>query len=136
MNEKTAAIANQLLEHPNFRWMTGAHTDLGYIVVAVRGCVVDHAAYVDLGGVRGGLVITSDHAGVGRPDLDDPATVGCLMSLARELWRLPMLCVAAAWPDGFCVDHNDVSTALGGSIVEPNEGALLARVIMAAAARS
>ena len=35
------------------------------------------------------------------PDLNDPATLGCLLSLVREAWKSPVAQLSPSLPDGY-----------------------------------
>ena len=94
-----------LVAHPRWRWMpgmlvtpepesdpderdleSGITTDLGDCarVVSVRGGCVTVAWEAGAGDADGGTLMRGD-----LPDLSDPATVGCLAALVREVWAAP-----------------------------------------------
>jgi hypothetical protein len=96
MNEKQTELARQLVECKHWRWMDGMFTACGLRVCeAVKAtatqcaCVIGHrsAPTRDSDGWYDG-----DDAGM-IPDLNDPATIGCLLALAREAWGDRALCV-------------------------------------------
>ena len=49
------------------------------------------------------------------PDLSDPATLGCLLTLVREAWKDPALCVVLDTSDGsWCVGRWEDGLAIRG----------------------
>lgn len=46
------------------------------------------------------VVVTALHMPEQYPDLSDPATLGCLLTLVREAWKSPVAQVSPSLPDG------------------------------------
>jgi hypothetical protein len=83
MNEKQTELAQQLVACKHWRWMDGMFTACKLRVCeGGKGYVIgDRSAPTrDSGGWYDG-----DDAGL-IPDLGDPATIGCLLALARGAW--------------------------------------------------
>ena len=78
-------MTDDVTRRPWWRWMAGMEDEYGCRVV----CVVDgHAWAIDQEGERCGLGPAAS------PAPTDPATLGCLLALARELWGDP---TAGTW---------------------------------------
>ena len=69
-----------------WRWMAGMVDDCGARVVGVDGPWA-----LVTSGVHGADVYMALASSL-RPNTTDPATLGCLLALARELWSSPRAC--------------------------------------------
>ena len=96
MNDEQTALSRRLVACKGFRWLPGMQTDSKFArVVAVddhgapcaaeAGATQDDCHAVWLDGVR---VL---------PDLTDPATLGCLLALVREVWGDPRAYIRATF---------------------------------------
>jgi hypothetical protein len=103
MNEKQTELAQQLVASKHWRWMDGMFTACGLRVCeGGKGYVIGYrsAPTRDGDGWYDG-----DDAGM-IPDLEDPATIGCLLALVREAWGEPLAHVRPSkYPDEFRVHH-------------------------------
>lgn len=90
MTPELEALARRAVACPRWRWMSGMSTHLG-----VRVARLDADQYA-VGWYPNGYL--GYIARIAIPDLDDPATLGCLFALVREAWSEPMLSVA--WAGG------------------------------------
>ena len=116
MNQELEALARRAVACKGWRWMAGMRVARP----KVFGRVLDEGApfivarfdgpTVDGGGLYDGL-IPPDML----PDLEDPATLGCLPALLRDVWGLP---------DIHTVPHDDDGTVwtvehAGGPLTMP-----------------
>jgi hypothetical protein len=126
MNEKQTQLSEQLVASKHWRWMDGMFTACGLRVCeGGKGYVIgDRSGPTrDSGGWYDG-----DDAGM-IPDLNDPATIGCLLALARE-----------AWGDSLHVKYSDyygfwwvmVDSKIGVNGSGPTEGETLAAALLGA----
>jgi hypothetical protein len=86
MNAAGCAVSNDRLDLAkravackHWRWMPG--------MLTLEGYRLDNAGR-----------LRAEQQGDQLPDLNDPATVGCLLALVREVWHLPPVCVVQ-WPE-------------------------------------
>lgn len=87
MNEAQQQLARRLIEHPAWRWMPGMRlleTETGR---AWRLCAKDERADSFHLAQESGRRLRQPAPCISTmsPDFDDPATVGCLLALAREV---------------------------------------------------
>ena len=92
MNERQTELAQQLVASKHWRWMDGMITACGLRVCEGGKHTATQYAYVI--GHRSGPTRDGDGwydgAAAGLiPDLNDPATIGCLLALVREAWCEP-----------------------------------------------
>lgn len=73
-------MSDDVTRRPWWRWMPGMLDDCGVRVVGVDGPWA-----MVTSGVHGADVYMALASSL-RPNMADPATLGCLMALARELW--------------------------------------------------
>ena len=110
-----------LVRAPAWRWMPGMLTADGErIIRSNRNPNVFDTMSVDVDGKRGRLRSRW-------PDLTDPATLGCMLALAREAWADPTLHVICARGRWWAV-----STQFEGGPGHETEGEALAAAIIAA----
>jgi hypothetical protein len=93
-DEKKKDLARRAVACPGWRWMSGMRVSIEYDSATAMARIVsvsaDGFAAVDERGYEHGWY----HVGLGPardrclPDLDDPATLGCLLALVREAWPL------------------------------------------------
>lgn len=141
MNTETTALARQLVESGHWRIMDGMRLVRRYsresigarVVVAKDGMPPMAASLVD-GQWRFGRVDLTDCI----PDLDDPATLGCVEQIARDalgadvmispIWSVPGNVV-----DGYVlyIDHGCTRFAFGAT----RAAALVAAILAAPGAR-
>lgn len=77
------ALARRAVACPRWRWMPGMLTHIG-----VRVARVDADQYA-VGWYPDGYLSSIDQVAI--PDLEDPATLGCLLALVREVYGSPSL---------------------------------------------
>lgn len=104
-------LARWAVACPVWRWMPGMRTTEGALVVScadgIPTEVVFDGALMPAVWAGRGVTLEVVHNGIARgswyvldgalPDLDDPATLGCLLALVREAWSEPEAFVTRAW---------------------------------------
>lgn len=93
-------LARRAVACPVWRWMPGMRDVDGGIVVFVDGSWLVTTVYID---DRDGWSTGSRIARHALPDLDDPATLGCLLALVREAWGSHVSSIRTG--DGWSVRH-------------------------------
>ena len=130
MTPEQIELAQRLVKHPAFKWSAGMRAidkdGHRWRILANIGCPGHHAQGEEHAGYTSGWETIADLLGA-VPDLTDPATVGCLLALAREVLGDSRLCVAPVlytwqWTI-FPGDHP----------LAPTEGEALALAILGAA---
>ena len=109
-------ISEKLIKSKHFRWMPGMRTLGDWRIINVDADGVE--VVTDLGEVvlfhTGDLPLIASSL----PDLSDPATLGCLLSLAREAWVDPTASTAATrevgGTRGWIMDCWDPKSPLNG----------------------
>ena len=109
MNQEQIALARRAVARKGFRWLDGMRVlrpdgslpmrRVGENAYVHEGSVSDFKMESATGTMRDDL-----------PDLDDPATLGCLLALVREAWKDPEIYCAKAWMAGwaaYSVSYND-----------------------------
>jgi hypothetical protein len=89
MTDEQAALSRRLVTSPRWRWMPGMKVYEGFRVTE------SYERFM---------------FGVDRPDLADPATLGCLLSLVRAAWR----CVVITSPE---YDYDDEEARQGPNVI-------------------
>jgi hypothetical protein len=79
MTPTTQDVSRRLAAHPRFRWMAGMREDSGDRVNRIEG---DRIVYVDREGDVESRPANGCYFGI--PDLDDPATQGCLIAMLGD----------------------------------------------------
>ena len=87
METSLTEISERLIACKGFRWMPGMRTLGDWRIINIDADGVE--VVTDLGEVV--LFHSGDlpHIASSLPDLNDPATLGCLLQLVREAWGMP-----------------------------------------------
>jgi hypothetical protein len=101
MTEAQVELAKRALACRGWRWMPGMSTSNGGRVFAVD---VDGSCQLDFGAEEVPFWCTPETMSKMTPEVTDPATVGCLLALAREVWSDPYLCAVGDPDTGWRVD--------------------------------
>jgi hypothetical protein len=134
MTPEQIEFAQRLAAHPAFKWLPGMcaineHARRWRLVanVTIPGHFAEGEGHNNriLGWERTGSLLG------GLPDLTDPATVGCLLALAREVLGNPTLYVAPIFEfDGRELYVAGWTVYPGDHRVSPTEGEALALAIL------
>lgn len=92
MTDEQIALARRAVACPKWRWMPGMRTRVGWRVYAHR---IDGEPIAMMDGDLS-VAPSPLRLGPSLPDLTDPATLGCLLALVREVWGEPRTVVEAA----------------------------------------
>ena len=109
-------ISERLIACKGFRWMPGMRTLGDWRIINIDADGVE--VVTDLGEVV--LFHSGDlpHIASSLPDLTDPATLGCLLALVREVWKDPTASTAATreadGKRGWVMDCWDPKSPLNG----------------------
>lgn len=94
MNEATLELARAAVASPHWRWLSGmvaTHSEHAPArVLSVQADEYDPPMLEIAWSWRNGDGV---HPRGWLPDLEDPATLGCLLALVREAWKKPLLYV-------------------------------------------
>lgn len=94
-------LANRLVDSKQFHWLPGMLTLTGLRVI--RAEKDDYAAGYSITNPQG----VKELSATDRPDLTDPATLGCLLALIRAAWDDEgMGCCASYRRDGTWIVYN------------------------------
>ena len=127
-------ISERLIACKGFRWMPGMRTLGEWRIINVDADGVE--VVTDLGEVV--LFHSGDlpHIASSLPDLTDPATIGCLLVLVREVWEDPTASTAATreadGKRGWVMDCWDPKSPLNGIGPFQSEAATLVAALVAA----
>lgn len=128
-------LAYRLNKHPALKWSAGMLTHEGYRLIRpgrspdLWVCAAHNKRA--LGRVLSVMTLRLTGS---YPDLADPATVGCLLALVREVWRSPyakVTCIVPAFKGAPPVWSCDVGP--GPTFHAPSEGEALALAILGVA---
>jgi hypothetical protein len=99
-------LANRLVDSKQFRWLPGMLTLTGLRVVRVEKD--DYTTGYSLKNPQG----IRELSAIDRPDLTDPATLGCLMTLVRAAWEDDGIgCCASYRRDGTWIVYSSKPTS-------------------------
>jgi len=82
-------LARRAVACPRWRWMPRMVDQLGRTVLAVRDGMCLCAWWTGPAGAEQPASGWVRFEQMGAPDFDDPATVGCVLALVREVWNKP-----------------------------------------------
>lgn len=119
MNDETMTLARALAAHPRWQWMDGMMSSGGRVTVDTLGAPGAHSrtAWLPLA-VR----VSTGHY----PDLDDPATQGCLMAMLGDAFiSLEHKAFYGAWQVLFVGRDREHATSTQGTLGEALGCALL-----------
>ena len=92
-------LARRAVACPGWRWMPG----MRYQIVNERGQIGGWMRASDRVSHLDALYPVAGESEVALPDLDDPATLGCLLALVREAWGSHVSSIRTG--DGWSVRH-------------------------------
>ena len=110
-------LARRAVACPGWRWMPG----MRYQIVNERGQIGGWMRASDRVSHLDALYPVAGESEVALPDLDDPATLGCLLALVREDWNDPHIYVRksvtrnqwVAWRKRLRDDDDEVKVSEG-----------------------
>lgn len=132
MTPEQNELAYRLIGHPAFKWSAGMLTHEGYRLIRPgRSPDLWVCAAHDKRALGRVLSVMTLRLTGSYPDLSDPATVGCLLALVREVYKAPALYVAPVYEfDGRALYVAGWTVYPGDHRVSPTEGEALALAIL------
>ena len=113
-------LAKRAVACKHWRWMAGMLTTDDFRVTAIHPDGLPHGEYSQVGPLL--WKINAEHM----PDLNDPATLGCLLALVREVWGKPEVFVQSYWSKSICDEYGIFQVGY------PSEAELLVAALEAA----
>ena len=95
---------------------------MGLVMVALAERAIACKGWRWLPGMR---IINAGYRGIERPDLSDPATLGCLVALVREAWVGWMVDAEHLAPDVYRVRVHDIDDTAARAFRGPTLGDVL-----------